>query len=507
MMKATNNTAHKRLGDLLVINNDDLASLPVLGIELDSRKVKPGAVFLACKGFVVDGRDYIDQAIELGAVVILADRDDSLQWQKNSQRGGVPIVVVENLSAHISHITGCFFNHPSQRLPLIGVTGTNGKTSCTQLAMQLLNRIEKSCAVIGTLGTGIDGKFTQAHNTTPDALTIQRLLSQWYDSGVSVAALEVSSHGLVQGRVAALQFDVAVLTNLTRDHLDYHGSMEAYAEAKTLLFNQSNLRCAVINADDGFSNTLLSIIPAGVNILRYSINPDCDPSIEVRVSHVNYHAKGVDCIVRTPAGEFELASPLLGEFNLSNVLAVVTSLGALGYPIDVLLSHLPDMAAIDGRMEQVGAGSDVSVIVDYAHTPDALEKALAAIRLHAHANVWCVFGCGGNRDQGKRPQMGAVAERLADYCVVTSDNPRNEMPTDIINQILSGMNAPAIVEEDRALAIELVIAKAAAGDCVLIAGKGHEQYQDIGEQRLAFSDIKQARLALIERNKRKEVQA
>lgn len=499
MMAATESNNQKPLGELIEVSDQTLAAIQVSGVELDSRQVSAGDVFLACAGFAVDGRDYIDQAIAAGAVAVLAEQND--QWANYSERNGVPVLVVENLSQKISGIAGQFFDHPSKQLPVLAVTGTNGKTSCTQLLMQLLNAMNKSCAVIGTLGTGADGAMEAGINTTPSAVAIQKLLATWLAQGISTVAMEVSSHGLEQGRVQALQFELALFTNLSRDHLDYHGSMQAYAEAKARLFKQPGLKRAVINIDDSFSETLLNIIADDVEVIRYSVDAakDAAKRIDVWVENISYHPDGVSAQFHSPWGEFELHSPLLGDFNLSNVVAAVSGLGAQGYPVATVIESLKALGTIAGRMEKISATADINVVVDYAHTPDALEKALVAIRQHSDGDVWCVFGCGGDRDQGKRPQMGEMVQRYADHIVVTSDNPRHEQASDIINEILGGIDCPSLVEEDRAIAIEFAISNAKAGDCVLIAGKGHEDYQQVGDLRIPFSDIKQARLALAER--------
>lgn len=499
MMAAIEFTDHKQLGDLIEVNDQVLSAITVSGVELDSRQVTAGDIFLACAGFAVDGRDYIDQAIAAGAVAVLAEQDD--QWANDLERNGIPILVVENLSQKVSGIAGQFFNHPSKQLPVLAVTGTNGKTSCTQLLMQLLNAMNKSCAVIGTLGTGTDGDLETGINTTPDAVAIQKLLATWLAENVSTVAMEVSSHGLEQGRVQALQFELALFTNLSRDHLDYHSSMQAYAEAKARLFTQPGLKHAVINIDDGFSETLLNIIADDVKVIRYSVDAarDATKRIDVWVENICYHPDGISAQLHSPWGEFELHSPLLGDFNLSNVVAAVTGLGVLGYSIATVIESLKTLGTIAGRMEKIAAAADINVVLDYAHTPDALEKALVAIRQHIDGDVWCVFGCGGDRDQGKRPQMGEIVQRYADHVVVTSDNPRHEQASDIINEILGGVDRPSLVEEDRAIAIEFAITHAKAGDCILVAGKGHEDYQQIGDLRIPFSDIKQVHLALAKR--------
>ena len=496
MMTLLEQEKQQRLGDLIAVDDRDLAAISVSGIALDSRFVKPGNVFLACKGYAVDGRDYIDQAIESGAAVVVADKGG--RWIKNTEHRGVAVIVVDALGRQLSAIAGNFFEHPSATLPIIAVTGTNGKTSCTQLMMQLFNRLDKSCAVIGTLGAGVDGHLNEGINTTPDAISIQECLAQWRDTAVDVVAMEVSSHGIEQGRVAALQLELALFTNLSRDHLDYHGSMQAYAEAKASLFRQSSLKKAVINYDDAFAAELIQSVDSDVEIVSYSIQSTSMTT--VWVDNICYHHEGVSACLYSPWGQFELNSPLLGAFNLSNVVAVISCLGVLGYSLPEVIAEIPSLKTVAGRMQRIAA-ADLAVVVDYAHTPDALEQALKAMRVHTEGRLWCVFGCGGDRDQGKRPQMGEVAQRYADHVVVTSDNPRSESANTIIDDILVAIDCPSLVEEDRAKAIEQVIINAAPGDSILIAGKGHEDYQQIGDQRLPFSDIKQARLALSKRER------
>lgn len=475
------------------------ADVEVTGLQLDSRKVVAGDLFMACDGSLRDGREFIEQAVAQGASAVLAERGG--KWQGNNLFQGVPVIVVENLPYCLSEIAGRFYGHPSRQLTLTGVTGTNGKTSCTHLFMQLLNRLRQSCAVIGTLGVGIDGEFSAGVNTTPDAIAIQKDLFDWWQTGIKRVAMEVSSHGLEQGRVAALSFDQAVFTNLTRDHLDYHGSMEAYAEAKARLFHMPGLQTAIVNGDDAFAGELLAQLPATVTAYSYSTRRQAN-TVNVWVENIQYHDNGVSTQLHSPWGSHTLHSPLLGEFNLSNVLAVIIAAVNTGLPIEDVLQAVTTLKTVSGRMERLPSNTGVTAVVDYAHTPDALEQALRAMRQHTSGKLWCVFGCGGDRDQGKRPQMGEVAQRYADHVVVTSDNPRNEVPAEIINEVLSGIDRPTLVEEDRATAIGFAIAEAAVGDSVLVAGKGHEDYQQIGEDRLPFSDIKQVRLALAAREAR-----
>lgn len=509
MMAAMQQEYIKSLGELVAGFDADVASVAgvlVSGIELDSRLIAPGDLFIACPGYRVDGRDFVVQAIAAGAVAILVEQDEL--WSANREIKGVELIVVNGLTEKISEIAGRFYDHPSRHVTTIGVTGTNGKTSCTQLIMQLLNQVQQSCAVIGTLGAGIDGQLDAGINTTPDALSIQKFIATWQAGDADAVAMEVSSHGLVQGRVAALHFTLALFTNLSRDHLDYHGTMQAYAEAKAKLFQQPGLGVAVINNDDPFASALADVIAPEVKLVRYSSqrseaasSGSSKASSDFWVDEINYHQGGINACLHSPWGEFVIDSPMLGVFNLSNLVGVIAALTSIGYPIAQLMAALPHLETVSGRMDRLQVDSDITVVVDYAHTPDALEHALLAMRQHTEGRLWCVFGCGGDRDQGKRPQMGAVVQRLADHVVVTSDNPRNEPANSIIDEILTGIELPTLVEEDRAKAIAFTIANAKPNDSVLIAGKGHEDYQQIGDERLPFSDINQARLALAERGK------
>lgn len=491
MMTAQSQQYTRCLSDLLEGVAASEADLPVAGLQLDSRKINDGDLFLACSGFVVDGRDYIDHAIDSGAVAILVESGE--KWQSSSHYRNVPLIVVDDLKEKLSDIAGRFYGQPSNFLPLVGVTGTNGKTSCCHLIMQLVNSLGKSCGLAGTLGNGVDGNIQTDLNTTPDAVSIQQLLAQWREQAVDLVTMEVSSHGLDQKRVAALAFQVAVFTNLTRDHLDYHESMEHYAEAKAALFKQPDLKAAIINLDDAYASFFVKSVPAGVNVLRYSL---ADNSADIWLDEIEFSLRGVSAMVHSPWGSGEFNSALVGRFNLSNLIAVIGALCAMDFPLEDVLTAISTLRAVPGRMEVVSSDTDIQVLVDYAHTPAALEAALEAMSLHKEGRLWCVFGCGGDRDRGKRAQMAAVAERLADCVVVTSDNPRSESAAAIIEEISEGFSGRFVVEEDRAKAILRVITEARPGDSILIAGKGHEDYQQIGEQRFPFSDVQQARLAL-----------
>ena len=490
MMTALKLDATKTLGDLIPDHAARYAALPVTGLALDSRKVHSGDLFLAYPGESGDGRDYIDQAIAAGAIAVLAE-----QGLARTELA-VPTIQITNLRAAVSRIAGSFYDEPSAALTVIGVTGTNGKTSCTQLLGQALRLAGQNCGVIGTLGNSLDGSVGSGSLTTPDPIALQRQFASWRAQHIANVALEVSSHGLVQGRVNGVSFRGAVFTNLTRDHLDFHGSMENYGAAKAALFDFAGLEFAVLNNDDPFGAALAEKLRVRLpQVITYGF----DQRAAVYVRSAEYRPDGVKAQIHTPWGEIAVRSYLLGDFNLANLLAVIAVLGQLGIDASTIEALVPQLHPIAGRMECVRANADIEVVVDYAHTPDALEHALQALRRHCEGQLWCVFGCGGDRDKGKRPLMGAVAERLADRVVLTSDNPRSENPAAIIAEIQAGLRQPAAIEINREYAIQFAIANAKPGDIVLLAGKGHEDYQLIGSEVRAFSDSTVARALLAAR--------
>jgi UDP-N-acetylmuramoyl-L-alanyl-D-glutamate--2,6-diaminopimelate ligase len=408
----------------------------------------------------------------------------------------VPLVVVDDLGRKVSRIAARFHGDPSARLRVVGVTGTNGKTSVTQMLAQALDD-DGRCGVLGTLGHGFPGRLAQGSHTTPDPITLQALLAELRDAGASSVAMEVSSHALHQHRVAAVAFDTAVFTNLTRDHLDYHGTMEAYGAAKAELFRYRGLRLAVINADDAFGRRLLEGLRGGpLTVACGECARAASAERYVTVTAVDAERNGLRLAYDSSWGEGVVAAPLLGRFNAENLALVLGVLLASGVAPAQAASRLRRLTAVAGRMEAVagGAGRPLAVI-DYAHTPDALAKVLESLRPHAAGRLVCVFGCGGERDPGKRPLMGEVAERLADRVVVTDDNPRGEDGDAIVAGILAGCREPARIEvvRSRAEAIRSALAGAGAEDLVLIAGKGHEDYQLVGDLRLPFSDLDQVR--------------
>lgn len=463
------------------------ADADIGGITLDSRHVRDGDLFVAFPGLRHDGRDYIAQAVAAGAAAVVLESQGAVAHQL-----AVPSVQIEGLAEQLSALADRFYQQPSAALQVIGITGTNGKTSVSQMLAQALDRLGSRCGVIGTLGSGLAGALIDHGMTTPDAVAVQAQLASMRDQGASHVAMEVSSHALDQHRVAAVRFAVAVFTNLSRDHLDYHGTMAAYGEAKARLF-QRDLQAAVINLDDAFGRELAERCAAPV--IGYSLS---DPAATLYCRELVCDSLGLNARLQVQGREFALRSPLLGSFNMSNLLAVLGSLLALGVDAGAAVEQVAQLQPPAGRMQRLGGGDLPLVVVDYAHTPDALEKALTALHQHAAGRVVCIFGCGGDRDNGKRPMMARVAEQFAEAVVVTDDNPRTEPSQQIIEQICQGAEHPQAltVIPNRAQAIASTIAAARPGDVILLAGKGHENYQEIDGVRHPFSDIEQASLAL-----------
>ncbi len=460
---------------------------PVKALVSDSRQLQPGMVFAAYPGEASDGRAYIAQAIAKGAGGVLWETDH-YQWDPALN---VPNVGVPGLKARIGEIAAHVYGDPSKKMQMMGITGTNGKTSVAHWTAQALTRLGKKTAILGTAGNGFPHALTPALNTTPDAIELQQRLANYLQQGAAACAMEVSSHGLAQGRVNGTHFNIAVFTNLSRDHLDYHGDMDNYASVKAQLFNWPGLEWVVLNGDDAFGRQLEGMTrPA--RVASYGFERGAVVAHKLHMTQ-----SGMQMEVHTDWGNAALEAPLLGRFNASNVLAVLTTLLVSGAALNEACAALAHIVPPPGRMQTLGGGKHPLVIVDYAHTPDALEKALATLReIAQQGRVICVFGCGGNRDPGKRPLMGRAVSEGADEAWVTSDNPRHENPQAIIDQVLQGMSGEPRVEPDRARAIFEAIGNARCGDVVLIAGKGHEDYQEIAGERLSFSDAAVARKAL-----------
>lgn len=484
-----------RLDQLLLGIADVPASatrIVVSGLALDSRKLRRGDAFFALRGTQGHGIQFAAGAVQRGAAVVLAEAP-AIEVAPLD----VPVLWIDGLHEQVGEIASRFYGRPSEELRVVGVTGTNGKTSTVQLLAQALEFLGHRAATIGTLGAGLHGRLRDGERTTPDAISVHGLLAEFRDAGASHVAMEVSSHALEQGRVGAVDFEVAAFTNLTRDHLDYHGSMEAYGAAKARLFAWPGLRAAVINGDDVFGMQLLEQLPADVLALRVSALGDA--ASDVAASNVVSSAEGLAFVLRTPWGSHTLRSRLLGLFNVANLLVVAGCLGALGEPFERIVAALENLQPVSGRMSRLGGHDGLPlVVVDYAHTPDALEQVLNAVRAHCRGRLICVFGCGGERDAGKRPLMGAIAARLADVAIVTDDNPRGENGDAIVAQIVAGMDAARDcgVQRDRAAAIGQALAMAAANDVVVIAGKGHETYQEGATGKRPFDDMLVARAAL-----------
>ncbi|MDD0973108.1 UDP-N-acetylmuramoyl-L-alanyl-D-glutamate--2,6-diaminopimelate ligase [Pseudomonas fontis] len=477
------------LSKLFALNDGNKDPL-IRELTLDSRSVRAGDLFLAVPGAKLDGRGHIADALKRGAAAIAYE----VQGATVLPITDVPMIPVKGLIAQLSDIAGRFYGEPSRQLDLVGVTGTNGKTSVTQLVAQALDLLGKRCGLIGTLGTGFYGELQSGRLTTPDPIAVQATLSDLKKGGAKAVAMEVSSHALEQGRVAALAFDIVVMTNLSRDHLDYHGSMEAYQAAKARLFAWQNLRCRVVNLDDDFGRSLAAQ-KGESRLISYSL---IDPAATLYCREATFDDDGVRATLVTAQGEHLLRSRLLGRFNLSNVLAAVGTLMAMNYALDEILKVTPKLEGPVGRMQRLGGGNKPLVVVDYAHTPDALEKVLEALRPHAQGRLLCLFGCGGDRDRGKRPLMAEVAERLADGVLVTDDNPRSEDPQQIFADIRPGFTQGQSVEfvAGRGEAIARLVASARANDVIVLAGKGHEDYQEIMGERHDFSDLVEAEKAL-----------
>jgi UDP-N-acetylmuramoyl-L-alanyl-D-glutamate--2,6-diaminopimelate ligase len=503
----------------------DWSAIEALGITRlvsDSRRVTRGDTFVAYPGETSDGRKYIGDAIARGAASVLWERK-GFRWFPEWSVKNAPVDDLKQRAGEIaSNVYGC----PSSRLWMVGVTGTNGKTSCSQWIAQALSRTGRRCGVIGTLGSGWPGKLEPLGNTTPDAVWLQGRLREYNRQRTRAVSMEVSSHGLVQGRLSGVEFDVALLTNLTRDHLDYHGTMRAYRSAKARLFRWPTLEWAVLNLDDAFGAALLEKVKGrGVRALGYGFNAAGRGAVNGRKAvllsgrDLSVGPAGLSFTVASPWGKGTVESRLIGRFNASNLLATLGVLLASGVPLEQAAGALAKVKPVSGRTERYGGGARPLVVVDYAHTPDALENVLRALRdLMRSAQtrppertstiakrspragkLVCVFGCGGDRDRGKRPLMGRIASRLADEVIVTSDNPRSEDPRAIIDEILAGSRGKCTVIEERRRAIHAAVKSASIGDIVLIAGKGHEHYQEIAGVKHPFSDAACVREAFGER--------
>lgn len=468
------------------------ADIAVQQLELDSRKVVSGTTFVAIKGHAIDGRQFIDSAIRQGANAIIAQACQTKPHGLVELQDDVAIFYLADLGELLSQLAGRLYaQHNNQ---LIGVTGTNGKTTITQLIAQWLELVNYRAAVMGTTGNGFLNDLQPAANTTGNAVDVQRTIAELAEQGAQYTALEVSSHGLVQGRVKALPFAAGVFTNLSRDHLDYHGTMEEYAEAKFTLFTQHVCQRAIINVDDTVGAKWFTKLD---NAIAVSLQEQNTPH-SVWAKQVRYSEQGIDIEFDGMFGAGQFHAALIGEFNASNVMLALTTLLALGVDKQLLLETAPKLVPVLGRMELFANHGKAKVVVDYAHTPDALEKALQALRVHCQGQLWVIFGCGGDRDKGKRPMMAEIGERLADHVILSDDNPRSEDSAEIVKDMLAGMHSAqnAVVEHDRFKALQYAIAHANAQDIILLAGKGHEDYQVLANETIHYSDRESAQQLL-----------
>jgi len=485
----------------------EIGELSISRLVLDSRQAVPGCGFMAIQGGYANGADYIDAAIVKGSAIVFCHTDETtVSWSLSHK---VPYIFIPDLLANVSAIANRFYDFPSKAMSIVGITGTNGKTTCSQLIGQLLALNKMSCAVLGTLGYGIYPpvndvadivnhtiSLEQTGMTTPDAITTQAILADMARQHVGCAALEVSSHGLMQQRVADVDINTAIFTNLSHDHLDYHGDMTHYANAKKQLFLMASVKKAIVNIDDEFGLQLQQeLITAPLSVTTFGVH---NSSAHFWLSDISYNNKGITFTLNTPVGSRLSSTVLVGEFNLSNLLAVVAVCIKDERSLNYVAKMLPHLQPVAGRMELVKGHNNAHVIVDYAHTPDALKNALTAARQHCSGRLICVFGCGGDRDVQKRPVMAEVAEALADIVIVTNDNPRYEDPITIINDIMQGFKNPDGVVSilDRAEAIFTSVQQATPGDIIVLAGKGHEAYQQIGNHKHPFSDKEIAARAL-----------
>ncbi len=469
----------------------------ITGVSTDSQKIEKGYIFLGLPGSKVDGGQFWFESIKSGAVAAVVSTKAASKFPAQS---GECLIESESIENACAEIAAAFYGFPSKKLKMIAVTGTNGKTTTTHLVEFFLKECQKPTALIGTLYTRWTGYQKTALHTTPFAVELQEQLFRAQEAGCRYSVMEVSSHALSQGRIKQCSFDVAIFSNLTQDHLDYHQNMEEYFQAKALLFSPEFLKGkAIINIDDSYGRRLCNSLPSE-QIWTYAISNE---SADFYTKNLDYRSNGVSGTLVTPQGNFTFSSPLVGQFNLSNLISAIAAMSYLEIPLEKIIAQLPSFEGVPGRMERINIdqNQDIGVIVDYAHTPDSLENLLKASRPFISGKMICVFGCGGDRDRTKRPLMGNIATNLADYTIVTSDNPRTEDPQIIINDIVQGTNGISCFEviTDRAQAIAQAIKMAQSGDGVLIAGKGHEDYQILGTQKIHFDDRIESAKALKKR--------
>lgn len=468
---------------------DDLCTMEIKTIEMDHRKIKQGDLFICLRGFTVDGHDFAEQAVANGASAIVAERDVNVS---------VPTIIVQDTARSLAMLATHFFDFPSHHLPLIGITGTNGKTTISYLLENIFKQYNKKTALIGTIQMKIGDEAFPLNNTTPDALFLQKTFKQMVDEKVEMAIMEVSSHALDLGRVRGTEYDIAVFTNLTQDHLDYHNDMDDYLRAKSLLFaqlgnsySQHQNKFAIVNEDDPHCKLIKK------STAQHVITYGCKNISDVMATNIKLNEMQTCFILKTPVGNIRITSKLIGMFNVYNMLAASSAAIAEKVPLSIIKKAFENITGIDGRFESIVEGQDYAVIVDYAHTPDSLKNVLATIIEFAREKVYVVVGCGGDRDRTKRPLMAEVALKYADQAIFTSDNPRTEEPSSILKEMTVGLKQSHYeIIVDRKQAIEHAIRLANGNDIILIAGKGHESYQEIDQVKYHFDDREVAREAI-----------
>ena len=482
----------------LLIGIVDAPTIKYNNICDDSRNVKKGTVFFALKGLSSDGCDFIESAINSGACAVVYEPPYDLSNIETS----IPIIAVEDLKLEIANIVSRHYESSINEMSIIGVTGTNGKTTVSWLIHQGFKKIGYKSGYIGTLGYGLEN-LNLNELTTPSCMKLHKILSEFQNSGVEYVVMEISSHAIDQRRIEGINFNSVIFTNLSRDHIDYHGNMENYGETKAKLFLEKQSKIKIININDSFGRSLIERVDE--EVISTSIEPiNIDKDKFVSVTKYETNGSGFDIDLKSSWGTFKTHVPLLGTFNIENVIQTIALFLSLGFSLSKIQTIIEGMKAPSGRMESVDVDNNhllPKVLVDFSHTPDALKLSLQSIRDHYDGKIWCVFGCGGDRDRGKRKMMGNIAERYADYVIVTSDNPRNENPQKIISDILEGISSEVETIVNREEAINFAIMKANKNEIILIAGKGHESYQKIGEETLKFSDHKISKRSLIRRSR------
>ena len=467
-----------------------LHDLGVTDLSLNSNQCNPTTAFVALQGAKHHGLEFAQQALSQGTLCILIDEKDPTPTQN------FPCIRIPNLHKALAKFSSEFYDHPSKHLSITAITGTNGKTSCSQFLAQVLHLQKETCGVIGTLGMGVWPDLKSIPNTTPDAISLQHFFATMREQHVKYISMEASSIALVAGRMDECHIETAIFTNLTQDHLDYHGTMEAYAEAKHLLFQFPSIKKMIFNVDDAYGQQWFEAYQHSHECWTYSVRENKNHPRHIYATEITFNDQGVQAKIITASETGMLHCSLIGAFNLENVLAILAWLLAHGKNFANALALMAQLTPVAGRMNTLGGGKQPLVVVDFAHTPDALAKALTSLRAHCEGKLWCVFGCGGNRDKTKRPQMGKLAAALADVLLITSDNPRDESPESIAADILAGITSQPLVILDREAAIRYAIQHAASNDVILIAGKGHENYQEIKGERFPMSDTAMAEAAL-----------